>query len=66
MERGEIALAKAVLPSLRRGMLCLADRQFFGFELWKMARTTGADLLWRIKKNMRLAREATSVRTVRI
>jgi hypothetical protein len=56
---GEITLAKAVLPSLQRGMLCLADRQFFGFELWNLARTTGADLLWRIKKNMRLAREAT-------
>ena len=30
---GEITLAKAVLASLRPGMLCLADRQFFGFEL---------------------------------
>jgi len=55
---GEITLAKAVLTSLRPGMLCLADRQFFGFELWKVARDTGADLLWRIKKNMRLACEA--------
>jgi hypothetical protein len=51
---GEIMLAKAVLPWLRKGMLCLADRQFFGFELWRQARATGADLLWRIKKNMRL------------
>jgi hypothetical protein len=32
---GEITLAKAVLPCLRKGMLCLADRQFFGCELWK-------------------------------
>ena len=54
---GEITLAKAVLASLQRGMLCLADRQFFGFELWNLAQMTGADLLWRIKKNMRLARE---------
>jgi DDE family transposase len=54
---GEITLAKAALPSPHRGMLCLADRQFFGFELWNLARTTGADPLWRIKKNMRLARE---------
>jgi len=54
---GEITLAKAVLPSLRKGMLCLADRQFFGFELWKQARATGADLLWRVKKNMRLVCE---------
>jgi len=54
---GEISLAKAVLARLQPGMLCLADRQFFGFALWNLARDTGADLLWRIKKNMRLARE---------
>ena len=56
-ETGEITLAKAVLTSLRPGMLCLADRQFFGSGLWSLARDTGADLLWRIKKNMRLACE---------
>ncbi len=54
---GEITLAKEVLPQLKKGMLCLADRQFFGFQLWKQARETGADLLWRSKKNMRLACE---------
>jgi hypothetical protein len=53
-DTGEISLAKAVVPDLRPGMLCLADRNFFGFELWSMARDTGADLVWRIKKNMRL------------
>jgi Insertion element 4 transposase N-terminal/Transposase DDE domain len=54
---GEITLAKAVLSALRKGMLCLADRQFFGFELWQQARATGADLLWRIKISARLPRE---------
>jgi hypothetical protein len=54
---GEITLAKAVLSGLQEGMLCLADRQFFGFALWNQAQATGADLLWRIKKNMRLPRE---------
>jgi hypothetical protein len=54
---GEITLTKEVLPRLRRGMLCLADRNFFGFALWKQARATGADLLWRVKKNLRLACE---------
>src|ERR1700726_1210957 len=53
----EVTLAKAVLASLQPGMLCLADRLFFGFPLWNLARETGADLLWRIKKNMRLACE---------
>jgi hypothetical protein len=53
----EIALAKKVLPSLKEGMLCLADRNFFGFSLWTQAAATQADLLWRVKKNMRLACE---------
>lgn len=51
---GEITLAHKVLPSLKKGMLCLADRNFFGFDLWKKALATGADLLWRVKKNLRL------------
>jgi len=38
-------------------MLCLADRNFFGYALWKQARATGADLLWRVTKIMRLACE---------
>jgi hypothetical protein len=54
---GEITLAKAVLPRLKSNMLCLADRNFFGFELWQQAQSTGADLLWRMKKNMRMACE---------
>jgi len=54
---GEITLAKAVLLRLTSGMLCLADRNFFGFELWQLAQGTGADLLWRMKKNMRMACE---------
>ncbi len=45
----EIALAKAILPLLQPGMLCLADRNFFGYALWDQARATGADLLWRVK-----------------
>ena len=39
-------------------MLCLADRQFFGHALWRLALDTGADLLWRVKHNLRLPREA--------
>lgn len=54
IKTGEITLAKEVLASLEKGMLCLADRNFFGFELWNQARGTRADLLWRVKKNLRL------------
>jgi hypothetical protein len=50
----EIALSKAVLPSLEKGMLCLADRNFFGFQMWVQAAATGADLLWRVRKNILL------------
>jgi hypothetical protein len=50
----EIALAREVLAGLQRGMLGLADREFFGFALWQQARGSGAELLWRIKKNTRL------------
>jgi hypothetical protein len=55
---GETTLAHAVLRALRPGMLCLADRQFFGHALWQAAAATGADLLWRVKRNLRLPREA--------
>jgi len=54
---GETTLARDVLAALRPGMLCLADRQFFGHALWQAA-ATGADLLWRGRHNLRLPREA--------
>jgi hypothetical protein len=50
----ETALAKTVLLNLRADMLCLADRGFFGFPLWSLASGTGAMLLWRVRKDMRL------------
>jgi hypothetical protein len=53
----ETMLAHGVLAALRPGMLCLADRQFFGYALWQAACATGADLLWRGKHNLRLPRE---------
>src|SRR3954470_12138075 len=54
---GETRLARDVLEALRPGMLCLADRQFFGHALWQAAGATGADLLWRVKRNARLPRK---------
>jgi len=55
---GEISLAKSALKRLQPGMLCLADRNFLGYELWQQAQATGAELLWRGKKHLRLEREA--------
>lgn len=50
----EIALAQMVGPRLQKGMLCLADRFFPGYELWQAAANTGADLLWHTRRNARL------------
>ena len=50
----EITLASAVVPALRKDMLCLADRFFPAYDLWRKAAQTGADLLWRVRKNARL------------
>jgi len=50
----ETTLARTVVGMLGAGMLCLADRQFFGAALWQQARAAGADLLWRVKKTLRL------------
>jgi len=53
----ELALAEKVIPSLHKGMLCMADRFFPSYKLWRMAAKTGADLLWRTRQNARLDRE---------
>jgi len=50
----ELTLAQDVVPRLRKGMLCLADRFFPGYKLWQAAAQTGADLLWRTRQNARL------------
>lgn len=50
----ENELADAVLPRLTREMLCLADRGFLGFDLWRSASTTGAALVWRASSSVGL------------
>jgi len=50
----ELTLAENVIPSLGKGMLCLADRFFPSYKLWRMAAKTGAELLWRVRQNARL------------
>jgi hypothetical protein len=50
---GEASLAWEVVKSLKKRMLCLADRNFYSFKLWQHAKSRGADLLWRIKKNQK-------------
>jgi len=50
----ENALSSELLTRLRPGMLCLADRGFYSFKAWQSASATGADLLWRVKDNLKL------------
>jgi hypothetical protein len=47
---GEVTLARSMVTHLRPGMLCLADRYFPGYPLWKQAVETGADLVWRVRQ----------------
>jgi hypothetical protein len=54
---GELSLAEEVLLHLKPGLLCLADRGFYSFHTWNLARGTGAELVWRVKKSMVLPRE---------
>jgi len=51
---GEQALAGQLLGSLRKGMLLLADRNFYSYALWNAAAGTGAALLWRVKASLHL------------
>ena len=48
----ELTLSKALFDRLTPRMLLLADRGFSGFDLWKRACATGADLLWRAKSKI--------------
>ena len=53
----ELTLAEKVVPLLRKGMLCMADRFFPSYKLWRAAAKTEADLLWRTRQNARLEEE---------
>jgi hypothetical protein len=55
----ERELVDRLWDSLQDGMLCLADRGFYGFERFKTAAATGAQLLWRVNSTVGLPRERT-------
>jgi hypothetical protein len=50
----ETMLIEEMFPSLRPGMLVLADRHIYSFRRWIKAVDTGADLLWRVNANLTL------------
>ena len=47
----ELSLSRKVAGQLREGMLCLADRNFFGCKMRTLAASSGAELAWRLRKN---------------
>ena len=56
----EQAMAAKLLPAkLMPDMLVLADRNFYGFKLWRIACATGAKLAWRVKSTLKLPVEQT-------
>ena len=50
-DTSEMRLAADLLPRLRPGMVCLADRAFVGCALWHGATASGAGLVWRVRAN---------------
>jgi hypothetical protein len=52
---GEQPLAAALWHALTGEMMLLADRNFYSFGLWSSAADTGAQLLWRVKADLKLA-----------
>ena len=54
----EQSMAAKLLPAkLTAEMLVLADRNFYGFKLWRIACASGAKLAWRVKSDLKLAVE---------
>ena len=51
---GERKLAAGLLAAVSPGMLVLADRGFFSFELWAQYLVTGTDLLWWVTAGIKL------------
>ena len=47
--QSEATLTAPLLDRLEPGMLLLADRGYFSYDLWRRATAAGAGLLWRIR-----------------
>lgn len=53
-KQAEWEVAEPLLRSLTPDMLCMADRGFVGYTHWQAGVKTGAQLLWRMPKNLLL------------
>jgi hypothetical protein len=54
-DTGEQTLLPQLFQSFEPDMLVLADRNFYGYDLWRQALETGASLLWRTVSNINLS-----------
>jgi len=54
---GELSLAGPVIDRVDASMLVTADRNFYSHEFWQRGCATGAKLLFRVNRNLRLPRE---------
>jgi hypothetical protein len=54
-DTSKVRLVLVLLERLRSGMLCLPDRAFVGFAMWRTA--AGVDLVWRVRSNQVLPRQ---------
>lgn len=54
---GEVTLAEPVIDQANASMLVTADRNFYSYAFWQRAIATGAKLLFRVRRNLRLPRE---------
>jgi hypothetical protein len=52
--KDERALLTDITGAFEPGMLVIADRNFYSFDLWRQALDTGADLLWRVTSTVTL------------
>lgn len=50
----ERELFRRILSDLQPGMVVLADRGFYSYDLWQEATSTGADLAWRVSSKLDL------------
>lgn len=50
----ERTLFRRLFAAFTPDMLVLCDRGFYGYELWRDAAATGAQLLWRLKNDLKI------------
>jgi len=53
-EQSEQALFEPLVKQIESNMLLLADRLYYGFDLWRRCASRGGALVWRVKKSLNI------------